>query len=158
MEDNRDLIRRLAVAFNIADGAYYRLARSSGVSWHTLSLLYALDDGQPHSQKQICQEWLIPKTTINTVVKSCEKAGYVTLQAMPGRTRQRQICLTEAGRDYAKQTLDGMYRAEEAAMAGTLGQFSPEFVSALERFAEELRLAAGETPPRSREKDFESFE
>lgn len=151
MEENRDLIRRLAVAFNIADGAYYRLARASGVSWHTLSLLYALDDGQPHSQKQICQEWLIPKTTINTVVKSCEKAGYVTLRAMPGRTRQRQICLTEAGRDYARKTLDGMYRAETAAMAGTLERFSPEFVSALERFAEELRLAAGETNSESKE-------
>ena len=31
---------------------------------NALSLLYALDDGEPHSQKQLCEQWLIPRTTM----------------------------------------------------------------------------------------------
>ncbi len=71
MDELHQLNRRLIAATSAADGAYYRWAVQSGVTPHTLDLLYALDDGLPHSQKQICEEWAIPKTTINTVVKAC---------------------------------------------------------------------------------------
>ena len=76
MEDIRALNRRLVAASYASDGAYYRWALRSGVTEHTLNLLYALDDGLPHSQKQISEEWGIPKTTVNTVVKACREAGY----------------------------------------------------------------------------------
>lgn len=72
-----------------------------GLKENTLSLLYALDDGAPHTQKQICEEWLIPKTTINTVVKECVANGYVTLA--PGEhSHEKLICLTERGKGYAQ--------------------------------------------------------
>ena len=56
MEDIRALNRRLVAASYASDGAYYRWALRSGVTEHTLNLLYALDDGLPHSQKQISEE------------------------------------------------------------------------------------------------------
>ena len=139
MEDFRSLSRRFVTACNTSDGAYYRWARRSGVTEHTLSLLYALDDGLPHSQKQICEEWGIPKTTINTVVRSCREAGYVTLEAMPGAPRERQVCLTAAGRAYAGRVLGELCRAEDAAMAATAARFGPEFVDAVEFLAARLK-------------------
>ena len=57
------------VAINRVDGIWYLLARKSGMKVNTISLLFALDDGKAHTQKQICEEWIIPRTTINTVVK-----------------------------------------------------------------------------------------
>ena len=144
MNSYRDLNRRLVTALNLGDGAYYCWARSSGVTGHTLSLLYALDDGVPHSQKQICEEWLIPKTSINTVVRACQEAGFVTLEAMPDQPRQRQICLTSAGRDYARQTLEELYTIEDQVMAETLEQFGPTFVPAMEYFTARLKSALEE--------------
>lgn len=144
----RALNRRFVTAWNIADGAYYRWARRSGVTDHTLSLLYALDDGQPHSQKQLCGEWGIPKTTMNTVVKACRKAGYVTLEAMPGHPRQRQVCLTEAGHAYAAKVLHSLYQAEDAAMAEVLERFGPGIVEAMELFARRLEAALDESGPK----------
>ena len=111
------------------------------MTWHTLSLLYALDDGQPHSQKQICEDWLIPKTTINTVVKACQEAGYVTLQSMPEQPRQRQICLTEAGRVHARQVLESLYQMEDQAMAETLRRFPESFVPAMAYYAAQMKAA-----------------
>ena len=46
------LVRRLALVINRMDGAYYLYARQHGVNENALTLLYALDDGEPHSQKR----------------------------------------------------------------------------------------------------------
>ena len=152
MEDIRALNRRLVAASYASDGAYYRWALRSGVTEHTLSLLYALDDGLPHSQKQISEEWGIPKTTVNTVVKACRQAGYLRLDAMPGQPRERQVCLTEEGHAYAARVLEELYRAEDAAMAEAASRFGPGFVEALECFSRPMR-AALEGPPGKSEKD-----
>ena len=83
-------IRRLMLATNRIDGAYYLLSRKLGVKENILALLYALDDEETHSQKRICEDWL----------------------------------------------LKGVYQAEQAAMEKTLQRFSPQFVDALDYFAD----------------------
>lgn len=143
MDDIRRLSRRLLAASSAADGAYYQWAKRSRITWHTLDLLYALDDGLPHSQKQICGEWGYPKTTVNTAVKACRAAGYITLEAMESQPRQRRICLTEAGRAYAREALGDLCAAEDRAMAETAARFGPEFVEAAEFFFAQFREAIG---------------
>lgn len=142
MEHIHALNRRFVAAASAADGAYYRWARRSKLTLHTLDLLYALDDGLPHSQKQICQEWGIPKTSINTVVKACQAAGYITLEPMPGQPRQRQLCLTEAGMACARKAMGELYAIENRAMAAAVERFGPDFIDAVEffchRFQEEI--------------------
>ena len=134
-EEIHALNRRLIAASSAADGAYYRWARRSRLTLNTLDLLYALDDGLPHSQKQICEVWGIPKTTVNTVVKSCREAGWITLEPMPGHPRQQQLCLTEAGRACAREALEDLYAAENAAMSEAAARFGPGFVDAMEFFS-----------------------
>lgn len=135
-EEKQRLIRRLTQAFNRIDGAYYYCARRLGVEENTLELLYALDDGRPHSQKQVCEEWLIPKTTINTIVHRMQQQGYLTLRHGDGR--EKTICLTPAGVDYARTILKDVYAAESAALEAMLAKFSAEFISVYEAFADEL--------------------
>ena len=132
MDELQALNRRLVAACIKSDGAYYRWARQSKVTLHTLDVLYALDDGQPHSQKQVCEEWALPKTTVNTVVNACRKAGYITLEDMPDQPRQRRLCLTEAGRAYARETLAELHELENQAMAEAVARFGPAFVEAIE--------------------------
>lgn len=143
MDELHQLNRRLIAATSAADGAYYRWAVQSGVTPHTLDLLYALDDGLPHSQKQICEEWLFPKTTVNTLTKECQGAGYITLHTIPGKKRELHIQLTDAGRDYVHQKLRAFYQAEEAALQVTLETCPPEFVSYLETYTQNLIAAFG---------------
>ena len=141
MPETRDLIRRVMIAVNRIDGAYYRFSKDLGLKSNTLDLLYALDDGRFHSQKQICEEWLIPKTTLNTIIKECEAFGYVVLQAVPGQKRERRICLTPSGRALAREKLAELYAAESEAMSDTLQGHDPAFVAALESFSDSLRVS-----------------
>ena len=75
MEHYREYLDRFYVCSNRMDGLYYLAARHLGVNENTFSLLYSLADGRPRSQKQLSEELLIPKTTVNTMVKECIQAG-----------------------------------------------------------------------------------
>ncbi len=141
--DGNESARRLAKATCALDGAYDRLAKRLGITGNLLWLLYILDDGAPHSQKQICEEWLFPKTTVNTLTKECQGAGYITLHTIPGKKRELHIQLTDAGRDYVHQKLRAFYQAEEAALQVTLETCPPEFVSYLETYTQNLIAAFG---------------
>ena len=142
--DIRALNRRFVAATSAADSVYYRWAKHSNITWHTLDLLYALDDGQPHSQKQSCEEWMLPKTTVNTVVKACREAGYITFAPMPEYPRQQQLCLTEAGRAYAREALEELYLLENKAMEAAIRRFGPGFVDAVEYYCGQFRRAVEE--------------
>ena len=139
MDDNRKNIRRIANAICEIDGAYYLLSKTAGVKENLFWLLYSLDDGEFHSQKQICDDWGLPRATVNTLIKECEAAGYITLQSIPGRKRELQICLTEAGILYTREALKDVYEAEENALKETMSKCSPSFIADLERFTANLK-------------------
>ena len=128
MKDYREEIRRIMVSVNVIDGIYAMGAKKIGIKDNSLSLLYALDDGKPHSQKEICEHWLIPKTTLNTIVKECVNAGYIVLDGIK-HTKEKEIRLTDKGQEYAKTILNQVYELERRAMEKTLSSYSPEFVT-----------------------------
>lgn len=140
MSDRKDIMRLIQALCGI-NGAYDNIFKSIGLKVNMMWLLYVLDDGEFHSQKQICEDWLFPKTTINTLIKECEAAGYITLQTIPGHKRELQICLTDAGKSYARKVLRSVYEAEEEAFEETLKMCSGSFVSDLIIFSNNMRTA-----------------
>ena len=134
MKDYQEEIRALTRAQNRIDGLYYQAARRLGVKDNTLALFYALDDGQPHSQKQLGEEWLIPKTTVNTIVKELVKEGFLTL-LMEEHTKEKQILLTPEGRRYAASLLKPVYRMEQEALRATLEKHGAAFLGENAGFA-----------------------
>ena len=135
MNEYDKMLRRLYLATNRIDGGYYFFARGAEVKENVLALLYALDDGQTHTQAEIARDWQIPKTTVNTNIKELKAAGYVAF--LPSRAgREKALVLTEAGRAYARRVQRGMYEAERTALERTLERFSPEFVDAMDYFAD----------------------
>ncbi len=94
---------------------YGEWAKQCGWSYHTMITLYALNMGRPCTQKQIAEEWLIPKQTVNTVIKDLERRGLVRFEA--GRDqKEKPVSFTEAGRTYAEKKLEALYQMEERVM------------------------------------------
>jgi DNA-binding MarR family transcriptional regulator len=145
MNPHREEIRRLMIAVNVIDGIYESIARKMGMKDNTMALLYALDDGKPHSQKEICKKWLIPKTTLNTIVRECNQKEWTFLSGHSGK-KEKEICLTPQGKAYAREALARIYRIEEQAMEQTLRRTTPEFVQDLELFAQHLHEEARTLP------------
>lgn len=95
------------------DYFYAEVAKKSGVKPNLMWILYALNDGKSHSQKEISISWDIPITTINTIVKELIDDGYVELIHIPGKRREMNIILTDKGKSYSKNILNYIYKMED---------------------------------------------
>lgn len=95
------------------DYFYAEVAKKSGVKPNLMWILYALNDGKSHSQKEISISWDIPITTINTIIKELNNDGYVELIHIPGKRREMNIILTDKGREYSKNILNDIYKIED---------------------------------------------
>lgn len=144
MDDIRYTAKRLIRALCNIDKTYYLSEKKRRLSDAELCMMYALDDGDPHSQKEIAEEWLVPKTTINTITKRWENEGLIVQIPIHGKRREMQITLTEAGKAYAKGFLSFIYEAEDTALRKTLERYPDTFIEALEYFGESLREALDE--------------
>ena len=120
------------------DSFYDEFAKQSNVSSALLWVIYALNDGQPHTQIEISTEWELPKTTVNTVIKELQQNGYVELIPIKGKRREMSIALTEAGKEYANRILSDLYK-KEAAVYGILTPEEREVIATLEKIAESLK-------------------
>lgn len=145
MSDIRNKAKRLILALYNIDEIYYTSEKKKRLSDAELCIMYALDDGKPHSQREIAKEWLVPKTTINTITKRWEKEGLLTLIPIPGKRREMQITLTEAGKEYSKLFLEFLYNAENKALQKTLDRYSDTFIEAIEYFGASLKGAFEES-------------
>ena len=140
MDKNYETVRRIMLATTKIDGVYYFLARHYGINENTLAFFYALGDGEPHSQKEISDKWLIPRTTINSIVKTALADGEIAFTGKP-HAKEKLLQLTPKGLESTNQLFNDIYLAEEQAIIDTLKNLSPEFVTALEYFSD--RLHAG---------------
>lgn len=133
MNDSRNEIRRLMIAVNRIDELYYRALRMFKIKDNTFVLFYAISDGKSYSQKQICEEWLIPRSTLNTVVNECVNNGYVQLVSQGNK--EKEIILTDSGKAFAASILTPIFEVEEKAIEPLLGK---GLVEQLECFTERL--------------------
>ena len=140
MQNQENQIRKIMLSINRVDGIYYQWARKMGINENMLALLYALSDGKTYTQKQISEEWLIPKTTINTVIKECINNGYIVLQHEP-HTKQKVICLTDAGKKYTNDVLKAVKFAEIQAFSETQKKYVFEIAQVFEEFSNHLKDA-----------------
>lgn len=137
MDQDRDMIRRLMIVVNRIDGIYERMSARLGIKLNLVCLLYALDDGRPHSQKEISENWMLPRTTLNTITKECIERRYVTLEPIPGKRREMNLILTDSGKAYARKYLDEIYSAEQQAFSSAT--VSEESIASFEKFCEQLK-------------------
>lgn len=140
--NERNFARRLTYAIFKINGIENSIDKEVAIGYAELCLMYALDDGLAHTQRQISEEWQISKTTLNTIVKKLEKEGYIELNKIAGKRREMEISLTDAGLIRARESLEKVYAIEDMAIAKTIEKYSDKFVEALEFYAESLKNAS----------------
>lgn len=149
----RTAARRLIRALYNIDETYYLNEGKRKLSDTELCVMYALDDGKPHSQIEISQNFILPKTSVNTIIKRWEKEGYLTMTSIPGKRREMYILLTEAGKEYAAGFLGFLYRAEDKALKKTVEKYTESFIDAIEFFGARLKEAFDEEQERGSNPD-----
>lgn len=114
MKATHEKVRRLMIAFNRIDALYVDSVRTFGVKGNLFVLFYAIADGKAYSQRQICDDWKLPRTTLNTVVRECMRDGLVCL--VPRGNKEKDIVLTPKGREIADRVFAPIFAAESRVM------------------------------------------
>lgn len=92
---------------------YEEWAKAHGLSVNSLFVLCAIHDGGDDcTQKKISQRWLIPKQTINMVLKDFEHRGFTELFPMPEDKRNKIIRFTKTGKEYADTIISELRKVE----------------------------------------------
>ncbi len=92
---------------------YELWAKAHGLSKNGLLVLYAINEGENNcTQKKISERWLIPKQTVNMILRDFEARGFVKLSPMSKDKRNKIIKLTVAGKKYADTIVSELHKAE----------------------------------------------
>lgn len=97
-------------------GVYSAWAKKHGISYNEMLVLYTIRDNGFCTQKQICDSYLLPRQTMNNVIRNMRKRGLLTICPDKCTGREKAFVLTEEGKIYAKPLLDSLSKAETQAI------------------------------------------
>lgn len=137
MNDYRSEVYCLMLTTNRCIEVYYEIAKKMGIKENTLLLLDILSGKKQHSQKQICDDWHIPRTTLNTIIKECVKSGYIVLLTQSS-SKEKLISLTESGKIFADKVTHTMKEAVQRSMEKVQKEYSTDFIMIFEKYVEYL--------------------
>lgn len=95
--DYKNELRELFNIFNETNKAYNELASKVGLSYNQMVILYYLQSHYNVTQKNIVNDMLIPKQTINTILNNWINAAYISFENKLTK-KNKIILLTEFGK------------------------------------------------------------
>lgn len=104
-------LKRFYLQWQKLNHVYEDYAKTHDLTYISMFILQLLD-GKGTTQKELCDTLYFPKQTVNKVIFSFEKRGYVTLTENPQDRRSRSIVLTEKGKVFQKKVISHIEQAE----------------------------------------------
>lgn len=127
------------------DEAFTDYAKAQGVPLSELQVLYSLYTHESQTQKQIGDEWALPKQTVHTLCKALIKNHYVAVVPHEGDKREKRLMLTVSGRVWAQTVvqplLDLERETEQLFGAARLHKLIDEFTALQQMFRRQVDAA-----------------
>ena len=123
------------------DASYAEYAKSVGLSFTSLAVLSAIHRTEKCTQKLLAEHCFLPKQTVNAVITSFYKKGWVELRELPEDRRNKTVHLTETGRTAVEPILLKVRQSEQLAMSRLTEEERAVLLSATRRYVTECREA-----------------
>lgn len=122
MVNTSEQIKRYTSLWRETNVLYEEWARRHGLSYCELLVALSLskEDGICR-QKDICAQWLLPKQTVNTILKNYAERSLITLVPSEKDRRNKEISLTEAGKQFVTGISMSLH-THECAVFDRLGE------------------------------------
>ena len=93
-----DQLKLYTTLWQETNALYEKWAKKHGLSYYELLVILSLAGKEACKQKDICQDWQLPKQTVHTILKAFVQHGWVELIPCEEDRRNKAISLTPAGR------------------------------------------------------------
>lgn len=101
-------------------GFYARWAALHRLNYHELLVLYTINESGYCTQKQLCDDYLLPRQTIHNAISRMRRASILCVSPEHSRGHEKAFILTESGRQYAEPLMRDLAAVENTAIE-TLG-------------------------------------
>lgn len=126
------------------NASYEDYAKSVGLSYTSLNILSTLYHTENCTQKMLCENCFLPKQTVNAVVTSFYKKGWVRLEELPEDRRNKVIRFTPEGRAEADRLLEKPRKSEWSAMDSLTEEERSALLSITKRYVAACKQAMKE--------------
>ena len=123
------------------DASYADYAKSVGLSFTSLAILSGIYRTEKCTQKLLAEQCFLPKQTVNAVITSFYKKGWVELRELPEDRRNKTVHLTETGRAEAEHILQKVRQSELQAMSQLTEEERRILLSATRRYVNGCKAA-----------------
>ena len=106
-------INRAIIKFR---GIYSMWSSVHGISYNEMLVFYTIREQGFCIQKQICENYLLPRQTINHVIAGLRENGLLQYSEEHSKGREKAFVLSAKGRDYAEPFLASLEAVESRAL------------------------------------------
>ncbi len=108
-----DDVNRAIIKFR---GIYSEWSSRHSISYNEMLVLYTIREKGFCTQKQVCDNYLLPKQTMNNVIAGLRKDGILEYDGARSKGREKAFILTSKGNEYAAPFLESLDTVESRAL------------------------------------------
>lgn len=97
-------------------GIYSAWSVNHGISYHEMLVIYTIREFGFCTQKQICDSYLLPRQTMNNVIKGMRENGLLTYSKEHSLGREKAFVLSGKGEEYAAPLLIALDEMESSTL------------------------------------------
>jgi DNA-binding MarR family transcriptional regulator len=136
--DYGEVMRKVNHLASDLDSLYHQASLKLGLSDSVLFLMYVLYERNGSCPiKDICEETSICKQTINSAIRKLEKEDIIYLKQSGGRNKT--VCFTEKGKEYAQGTVGKLFKAESGTLMGWSEEEIEQYLYLTEKYNKDFR-------------------
>lgn len=92
---------------------YQQWAKQNQLNYAELAVLHTTARNADCTQKQIGEEWMIPKQTVSLACNHLRAQGYIEFALTRQDKREKMMVLTDSGRAFIEPIINKMHAMEE---------------------------------------------
>lgn len=112
----QETIKLINSEFIRINGCYRQFANQNKTNYYLMKVIYAMHLFPSITQKQISDNYKIPKQTVGSIINNLEEQKYVILKANLDDKRVKEVVFTRKGKKYAEEILAPMIELERKAV------------------------------------------
>lgn len=134
------------------DYLYEKWAKQHGINSYVMQVMYMIYASGINKQKDIVENYGMPKQTVNTVITDLQKKGYIQLMPDENDKRSKIIILTDEGIKYAENIVTPLLNCEKEILAKMGKERVEMLISTMNQYAELLEQKINKSDKKNKEK------
>ena len=96
-------------------GVYSLWCKKHNISYNKMLVFYTIREYGFCTQKQICDNYLLPRQTMNNVITNMCNEGLLEVSNLKSKGKEKAFVLTDKGIEYSKEVIESLNNMEERA-------------------------------------------